>query len=149
MFIVLWFILSSLKLPSDMILRFYRIGLMNEWFLVGIKLYGSIAKECFEVLLICSQSLKVSSIFLPLFAIWVTFRFSVLRLYPEYLRILMVTSPLLIILADREESYWVLVLYHTYGTMTPPNSMKVRKCRCHLQANRGLRYSYLSVPSLL
>ena len=31
------------ELLSDMILRFSRIGLMIEWFLVGIKLYGSIA----------------------------------------------------------------------------------------------------------
>ena len=75
-----------------------------EWFIVGIKLNSSIAKECFS--LSCFIQFCLSSSYCSLsesssgsFA---------LHLYLELQRKLRMTSPLLIFLVSREESNWVL-----------------------------------------
>ena len=62
----------------------------------------------FLVLHLCSQSQKVSPVFFQLFASKSPSRFSVLFLYHGYLRILRMTSPLLIFLVSRLGSHWVL-----------------------------------------
>ena len=77
----------------------------KEWFFLGIKFNGSIALRKLQTLPAvigffhlppdCSLSESPS-------------RFSVLSLYSGYLTIRWVTSPLLIVLAYREGSYWVL-----------------------------------------
>ena len=66
---------------------------------------------------------------------------SVLRLYPEYLWILRMTSLLLVILADREGGHWVLVnLTFTHGLWSHSIQWE--------WANVGVTYKRLGVLSI-
>ena len=64
----------------------------------------------FWALPICSQSQNVSIIFLQCLLPESPSKSSVVLLYPKFLRIFRVNSPLLIVLSDREGSHWVLAV---------------------------------------
>ena len=88
-----------------------KIGLRNnEWFLVGINLNLSKPKKVSSSS-IRSQLKKVPS-FSPHFSLFESPSWpSVLHFYPRCLRILWVTSPLLIVLASKKGNHWVLVTF--------------------------------------
>ena len=85
---------------------------------------------------------KVSLVFLHCSQSESSSRSSVLYLYPEYLRLLRMTSPLLIDLADREGSHWILTIPSFIGDYGPTLSMGVRKCKGHLQTTGSLIKNY-------
>ena len=61
----------------------------------------------------------------------------VLHLFLVNVKIFIVTSPLIIVFIIRGGSYWVMLILQFIRCLLPPNLMRMRKCRDHLQAIRG------------
>ena len=65
---------------------------------------------------------------------------------PKFLRILRVTSQLLIVLADRKGTIGYWLHFCSFRIMAPLNSMRMGKCRGYLQATK--RFGVISFISL-
>ena len=117
--------------------------MVNKWMILNwIKLYGSITQESFEFPLSALIRRRFHLSFFHCSPSESPSRSFVLHLHPGCLRILRVVFPLLIVLVDREGSYWVLATLSFIWELWS-NSMGVGKCRGYLKVTRVWVFSLI------
>ena len=119
----------------------------NEWFLEGIKLYGSISKEIFEPPYLFSTTAGFT-LFFPLFDIWVSFQVFCPALVPWIFK--NTKSEFSTTHSTcRQRRKLLSTGYSSVHSITvaPPKSLRIEKCRGHQQATREFGDSYSSLPT--
>ena len=118
---------------------------INEWFLKN----NYVKRLC--ILIKSSRILLVLVIWSVFFTLirWLILPRSLLSCVCtlEVLRILRVTSPLLIVLSNKEGNHCVDAILPFILGYVPTQFNGMRKCKYHLQSTRGFGYSYLFLPT--